>query len=376
MPDCDLRPQVVELTPAGRGAIATLLVEGAGAVDAVEHEFRPAGKQTLRSAAADRPIYGRFGPPPGEEIVARRTGDATVEIHCHGGSAAVARIVELLAGRCCATLGWREWMAQQEPDPLAAAARIALADARTARTAAILLDQYAGALRRAVDEIGVALDRRDLAGAERQIAAMLQRARLGRRLIEPWRVVVAGAPNVGKSSLVNALLGYGRAIVHPTPGTTRDLVTALTVIDGWPVQLIDTAGLRDTADPLEQSGIELACGELATADLALLVFDGAECWSPHDQQRWADYPAALVVHNKSDLPRASDTGERPPGLWASAASGQNLPELLSRIVARLVPDPPPAGGAVPFTAAQVAALETALAAIVARQPAAARAALP
>ena len=339
MPHHDHRLRVIQLTPAGRGAIATLLVQGPGAVDAVEQEFRPAGKRALRTAAADRPIYGRFGPPPGEEVVACRRGDAAVEIHCHGGSAAPARIVELLAGRSCTTLGWREWIARQEPDPLAAAARIALAHARTRRTAAILLDQYAGALRRAIDEIRAAFDRHDLAGAEQRISALRWRAPLGRHLIEPWRVVVAGAPNVGKSSLVNALLGYSRAIVHPTPGTTRDLVTAATVIDGWPVQLIDTAGLHATEDPLEQSGIALARRELAAADLAVLVFDAAESWSPRDQQCWAEYPQALVVHNKADLPRASDDRQRPPGLPVSAISGQNLPELLIRIAARLVPDP-------------------------------------
>ena len=74
----------------------------------------------------------------------------------------------------------------------------------------------------------------------------------------PWRVVVFGAPNVGKSSLINALAGYERAIVSPTPGTTRDVVTVTTAIDGWPVQLSDTAGFRETQDELESAGIELA----------------------------------------------------------------------------------------------------------------------
>ena len=296
MPDRDLRPRVIQLTPPGRGAIATLLVEGPRAVDVVEQEFRPAGSRTLRAPEADRPIYGRFGPPPGEEVVCapqgRRGGGNPLPRRQRGAE----RIVELLAARSCTTLGWREWIAQQEPDPLAAAARIALADARTRRTAAILLDQYAGALRRAIDEIRATWIATIWPRAEQGISALLRRAQFGRHLIEPWRVVVAGAPNVGKSSLVNALLGYSRAIVHPTPGTTRDLVTAPTVIDGWPVQLIDTAGLRATEDPLEQSGIALGaprvgCGRLGAA--------GVRC------------RRSLVAARPTAMGRIS------PGLWPS-----------------------------------------------------------
>ena len=74
-------------------------------------------------------------------------------------------------------------------------------------------------------------------------------------MLEPWKVVLAGAPNVGKSSLINALLGYDRAIVHDTPGTTCDVVTASAAFGGWAVELADTAGLRATIDPLETHGV-------------------------------------------------------------------------------------------------------------------------
>ena len=85
-----------------------------------------------------------------------------------------------------------------------------------------------------------------------------------------------GAPNVGKSSLINALAGYERAIVSPTPGTTRDVVTVTTAIDGWPVQLSDTAGFRETQDELESAGIELATTTLSRAELAIFVHDAAK----------------------------------------------------------------------------------------------------
>ena len=80
----------------------------------------------------------------------------------------------------------------------------------------------------------------------------------GRHLLTPFDVVLAGPANVGKSSLINALVGYNRAIVYDAPGTTRDVITAETAIDGWPVTLSDTAGLRDSDDPLEMAGVQTA----------------------------------------------------------------------------------------------------------------------
>ncbi len=87
--------------------------------------------------------------------------------------------------------------------------------------------------------------------------AVLRWTDLGTHLATPWRVVLAGAPNVGKSSLINALLGYGRAIVFDQPGTTRDVVTADAAIEGWPITLADTAGLHDASDATESAGIAL-----------------------------------------------------------------------------------------------------------------------
>jgi tRNA modification GTPase len=345
---------IIRLTPPGRGAIATLLVEGPGAVGAVEAEFRDRGGRTVAGAETDRPMVGHFGLPPGEEVVVRRSGPEAVEVHCHGGQAAVDMIGQRLAWRGGTVAAWQQWAERLEPDPIAAAAQVALADARTLRTAAILLDQYRGALSRAMAAIRRLLDGGQADAARRQIEVLLGRAPLGRHLTCPWRVILAGRTNVGKSSLLNALAGFPRAIVHPTPGTTRDVVALRTALDGWPVELSDTAGLGREAEVIERAGIELARRRLAEAELVVLVFDRSLPWGPPEEQLLADLPRSLVVHNKSDLPDAG--GRRPGGLRTSAVGRDGIDELAAAVVGRLVPDPPQPGDAIPFSEEQVRGL--------------------
>ena len=180
-----------------------------------------------------------------------------------------------------------------------------MAEARTTRTAAILLDQYRGALGRALDEIEASLQAGDKQAAREQTEALLAHAATGLHLTRPWQVVVAGRPNVGKSSLINAIAGYHRAIVHSTPGTTRDVVGLQTAMEGWPVEISDTAGLRETGEEIERAGIDLAQQKIVAADLVVLVFDNSLPWSEQDQALVESHPAALLLYNKSDLPRAS-----------------------------------------------------------------------
>lgn len=347
---------VVQLTPPGRGAVATLRVEGPGAAEVVQAELRTQGDVSLVSAPAERLVFSRFGPPPGEEVVVRRLSDETVELHGHGGRAAAAMIEDRLVQRGCRAVDWREWLRDQYDDPIAASAHEALAEARTERTAMILADQLSGALRRAVDEIGQLLKQDEADAAHRELKELLARAELGRHLVRPWRVVLAGPPNAGKSSLVNAMLGYTRAIVHPVPGTTRDVVTATTAVDGWPVEFSDTAGLRPGGDALEQAGVTLARRQLTAADLALLVFDRSQPWSDESASLVESLPDAVVVHNKLDLAPAAGP-PRPPGRETSALRGDGIERLLATIARRLVPDPPAPGAAVPFTDEQIALLQ-------------------
>jgi tRNA modification GTPase len=368
--------QVIQLTPPGRGAIATLRIEGPGAAEAVQLHFCAQSGRPLAAYTQDQIAVGRFGGPSGEEVVVRRRGEDAVDLHCHGGLAAVAMIEEALATRGCRRVAWRDWISVPEKgdsphlceapsgpfrqmgtvpffrhDPIAAAA---LAEARTERTAAILLDQYQGALRRAMDGIRQAIGRGNAAASRQRIDALLARVELGRHLVRPWSVVLGGRANVGKSSLMNALAGHQRSIVHHAPGTTRDAVTLSTAIDGWPVELCDTAGLRPAGDALESAGIERAGQRLSRADLVLLVCDQSVPWSAAEQSLVDEWPEAVLVHNKCDLP--AGPGGRPAGLLTSALRGDGIKALLETIGRRLVPDPPPAGAAVPFTAQQVEAI--------------------
>jgi tRNA modification GTPase len=346
---------LIQLTPPGRGAVATLRIDGDGALDVVGRHFVTRSGRPLAGFPLGRIVVGQFG-PSGEEVVVNRHSDSVIELHCHGGLAAVARIEEILISGACRRVSWQEWAKNQEADPIAAAARLALAEARTTPAAAILLDQYRGALRRAMEQIESSLQAGAKQAARRQIETLLAHAATGLHLVRPWQVVVAGRPNVGKSSLVNAVAGYQRAIVHSTPGTTRDIVSVQTAMDGWPVEVSDTAGLRETDEKTEQVGIDLARRKILAADLTVLVFDSSLPWSGQDQALVESYPMALQVHNKSDLPCAPGPpacGSRPPGLELSAMHSTGIDVLCHEIAGRLVPSPPPAGAAVPFEPEQI-----------------------
>lgn len=332
------------LTPRATGGIATVGVRGRDAWQLVEPLFQP------RSRRVSDILVGRFGDNQTDDVVIVRA-PKEVEIHCHGGVAVVAWIVGLLTQRGAVEVSWEEWLREGSTSPLQAEAQIALAHTLTARAAGILLDQFHGAFARAVAEVLLALEQNEQADALSRLSKLAARAPLGRRLTQPWRLVLTGAPNVGKSSLANAILGYQRSITSPVPGTTRDAVTSLTAVEGWPIEIVDTAGLNDTATGLEAAGIERARAALATADLQLIVLDQA---AP-PQALLASTIKSLVVVNKVDLPAVW----QPDGLRVSAKTGAGLPELLHAVVLALVPEPPAPGEPIPFTTALASTVEAA-----------------
>ncbi|MBI2479896.1 MAG: 50S ribosome-binding GTPase, partial [Planctomycetia bacterium] len=222
------------LTSPGRGAVAVISVDGTNAVEYVGRHFASAAGKPLTAFLVDRIVFGRWKQTDGngEEIVVCRTSETALEIHCHGGVAAARAIMNALVADGAVVQPPASWPTRHSRDTIEAEAWLALTEARTERTAAILLDQYRGALRRAIESAITRLENGQAVAARECLAILLERADVGRHLTKPWRVAFAGPPNVGKSSLMNRLLGYERSIVVDQPGTTRDLLAAPTALDG------------------------------------------------------------------------------------------------------------------------------------------------
>ena len=159
---------------------------------------------------------------------------------------------------------------------------------------------------------------------------------LGRHIIDPFIVVIAGRPNAGKSSLLNTMTGVDRSIVNQQAGTTRDVLQYKTMINGWAISFWDTAGIRADAQALEQLGITKAEQAVATADLVIWVHDVTENWQSQVEQveRELDDINYLVVINKTDIHSAGD--DLPPHIAVSAATGEGIDELSEKIVERLI----------------------------------------
>ncbi|QDU28260.1 tRNA modification GTPase MnmE [Anatilimnocola aggregata] len=349
---------VALLTPPGRGALATIALRGPEA-----YRFAQGCLATAVPAAerTERPWLRQFqaGAGAGEELVVAFPNGDEARLHCHGGAAACEAVLNALERQGAVRVGWQQWNEAVADNAIASSARIALAGALTERTACILLDQLHGALANELQAIcDLLMQSQNVIAATDRLDELLARASLGLHLTQPWRVVIAGRPNAGKSSLLNALLGFQRAIISEIAGTTRDVVTARTAFAGWPVELLDTAGLRESTDPVELAGVALARQEIAGADLLLHVVPANE---PLPGKLSAN--AGLLVRTKCDLLPTADAREPIDGLLVSVVTGAGLKELGTAIAAHLVPRAAEPQTAVPFTAGQVADLKQCRAAI-------------
>ncbi|MCA9214946.1 MAG: 50S ribosome-binding GTPase [Planctomycetales bacterium] len=344
------------LTPAGRGAIATVRVEGDHAVEIVESLFRSATNRKISEQPLGRILFGQWQSTAEhhEELVVCHTEKHSVEVQCHGGVAAVDAILSSLEKSGCDVVDWPEMLITA--DLIEREARIDLASATTERTAAILLDQLNGALSNELKTI-IDLLRCNISESLARIERLLSNSDVGLHLVNPWRVVIAGAPNVGKSSLINAILGFERAIVFDQPGTTRDVVTGHTALDGWPIELSDTAGIRTSNDRLEMAGVEFARKQMEKADLIVHVIAANEATSASDLQIDEAKPT-ITVFNKCDL---STSGSFPDGsIQTVATTGDGVNALIQRVVETLVPCSPKDGEPIPFTKRQVSHLQSAV----------------
>ncbi|MBM3979022.1 MAG: GTP-binding protein [Planctomycetes bacterium] len=348
------------LTAPGTGAIATVEVRGPRAWELARRLFAPAGKPL-----PDLPEVNRFwfGTLAGDEVVLAATAPDAVEVHCHGGP----RVVQMVMAAFEASGGRQPPVRSHEEENrgLTPPARL-LERAPTLRTANIILDQLNGAFVTEVRDILAQMATNWWDQWPRIGALAARGSTAGAHLVEPWKVVIAGAPNVGKSSLINALAGYQRAVVSEVAGTTRDAVSVRTAFDGWPVELIDTAGVREVAG-LEAEGVRLAHRAMRAADILVWVVDATDPGA-HFPDVFGGLPREVFVvfaANKCDQPHAFDLSTLPfpseqrsvPTIPVSAHTGAGLGELIRAIIRPHLDLPP--GIAVPYTPRLIRLLMTA-----------------
>lgn len=371
-------PSVCRLTAPLPSAIATLLLTGDGV-----HELLVASGLVKQSTLLIGKIYfckwplQLSGTTVHEHVVVCRTAHDRIEVSCHGGSAICNAIIDSLV-QASFQVTEANNLQSSLACQLSREAEADLIKAQTDLVAAILLDQANGCLSEEIAAIQRILQNllleqknadRDLTTeAEKTLAneiqarvrGLLDWAPLGVHLTDPWKVVLAGPPNVGKSSLLNSICGQQKAIVHQEAGTTRDWISDQVVIQGWPLIVTDTAGIRESSDSIETQGVIRAEQQVQEADLLVLVVDSTEGWTQTHQEISMKPGAKLVAWNKSDLESKNLDPNRCPSdlsvVHCSAIGSPGIEELLQRMIRMLVPSEPEPEQPVPFRDAQVKVL--------------------
>jgi len=378
-------------TPPGEGGIAIVRLSGPQAVSIADALFR--GRSTLADLPSHRLAYGRLALPSGsnpadavqDEVLVSvmraphsYTREDVVEINCHGGVRLADEVIRACVERGArraergefterAFLNGRLDLAQAEAvlDMVRARTRTGLAAAcyqltggLSARLAAVSgaisasLVRIEAGLEFDEEDLGVGDPRREIESvrmARETVDALRATYERGRLITTGATVAILGPPNVGKSSIMNAILGEERAIVSPIPGTTRDLVEGEADFDGIRVRLVDTAGLRETGDMIEREGTRRAERAAEAADAQVLVCDASGEVPP--PRRTPAGPRTIVVINKRDIADAdvverlrSYAGNRPVYL-TSALRDEGIDALCQGIRELLIGDAPePAAG--------------------------------
>ncbi|PIE70926.1 MAG: tRNA uridine-5-carboxymethylaminomethyl(34) synthesis GTPase MnmE [Deltaproteobacteria bacterium] len=363
-------------TPVGVGGIGIIRLSGPDAVDILTRLFRTARLKPV--SASDFPshqlVYGHIVHPDTDQVVDEvlavymapprtYTCEAVVEIHAHGGAYVLHAILDLVlrAGASVAEPGefTRRAFMNGRIDLTQAESVIDLIQAQSAAAGRLAMHMIRGGMKARMEHLRTrliahltviealidfpdAVDESDVdlpgisgdltAGILPVIDALIAAYDQAHCLRDGVRLVIAGPPNVGKSSLLNRLLQRERAIVTAVPGTTRDFIEEPWSLNGVPAILTDTAGIRETDDPVEQAGIDRAATHLEQADLMLLVLDQTHPESAgalrHIARQYAAIPR-VVVRNKSDLPPAVvDVEDLGPSVLVSAKTGAGIPALI------------------------------------------------
>jgi tRNA modification GTPase len=361
-------------TPAGRGGIGVVRISGDRSRDIATEILKfsqPPRWVSWTNQLAE--LVDRTGSMVDQVVAAffeaprSYTSEDVVEISCHGAPVVLALCVEeaVRHGARIAEPGeftLRAYLNGRIDLPRAEAVR-ELIDATTLYQARVAAQQMEGSVSRRIapikeqllelislleagidfaeDDISVASGEEILArltSIESALAALLSTFAAGKLVYEGFTLAIAGRPNVGKSSLFNRLLEQDRAIVTDIPGTTRDTVSETASLEGIPVKLVDTAGIRQGKDEVERLGIERSYRAMADADLTLLVFDLSAEMDEEDQALWEKLAdrQPLLVGNKCDLARRL-SGMDAEVLPVSALTGQGIPEVRAAILRRLAP---------------------------------------
>lgn len=371
---------VAPATPAGAGAISILRLSGPEAfsiasrltgVSPSGHPPRTLSRCTVRDASGAEVDAGLvvYFPAPNSF-----TGEDVAEIHLHGNPLLAAEVAEAACalGARPAEPGEfsRRAFENGKMDLTQAEGLCDLIAAKTALSARAALRQMKGGIRDAVAPLRERMlalqvlleasidfsDEEDIAplsvvqvkervsDLRSTLSRLIASYDVGHILREGATVAIAGVANVGKSRLLNRLLGEERAIVTEIPGTTRDYLSGELSLRGIPVRLVDTAGLRETEDPVEREGVRRSRAILAEADLALFLLDGSRRSHDGDRRAYAEveHRPHLLLRNKSDLP-SLEAGERFAGqglrgvLSVSAKTGEGMEALLAAMIRELAP---------------------------------------
>ena len=385
-------------------AIGILRVSGPETLAVMDRVFLPADGKKMSDHPDRTLIYGTLLDAAGEKLdlclctVSRAphsyTGEDTAELQCHGSPVVLSAGLESLfacgARQALAAEFTRRAFLNGRLDLTRAEAVIDIIEARTPLAAKNAAGQLSGAVQRSADRVYDALRdicshyhavldypdediepfvlsdyARTVADAESSLRTLLRTYERGRYLDRGVPAVIAGKPNAGKSSLLNALLGYDRAIVTDVPGTTRDTLSEGCVVGGVPLRLTDTAGLHPAADAVEALGVARARSAAEEAALLLAVFDVSRPLEPEDEAVLAlaeTAPAAVAVVNKCDLPPAWDPAVLEDRFDAvcvlSARTGEGL-DSLEKAVAGLFPMPEAPAGEILTHARQARAISEA-----------------
>lgn len=370
-------------TAIGEGGIGIIRLSGPQAIEVADQIFNGISGRRVRDIGSFQAGYGHITDPRTganvDEVLAlvmraprSYTREDVVEIHCHGGPVPLRRILELtlLHGARLAEPGefTKRAFLNGRLDLTQAEAVIDVIRSKTDASLKMAVGHLSGQLSERIREMRHEIlrmiahleaaidfpeeDIEQIAAGEvsefvqpllAKLDALLASAQTGKILREGLQTVIIGKPNVGKSSLLNALLREKRAIVTDIPGTTRDIIEEYVNIRGIPLKIVDTAGLRETTDIVEQIGVEKAREFVDSADLLLLLLDASAPLTPEDRDVLALLPGrqAIVLVNKSDLPNLLEVDEVQQLIEdrqlirISVLEGNGLAELEQAIVDRV-----------------------------------------